>query len=91
MAHDIEHLEKRIKAFDEKMVALGNLSSLMNSIIHRQGWTTLAEYNLVLVAMGALEQHAESISFLRDSLVRAADSINVLPGNVTHGGPGPRL
>jgi hypothetical protein len=93
MAHDIGKLEERIRAFDLKISQLESLHARLGPIVHGPGWTSLAEFALVNLAMDALESHANSISHTQTELVRCAQLIeredsNSYPGNVSHGGPG---
>jgi hypothetical protein len=75
MAHDIAKLEQRIAAVDQKIKRLESLDGLLNPIIHRPGWTTIAEFNLVILALDALDRHADSLSALQSQLVSAAKQV----------------
>jgi hypothetical protein len=75
MNHDIAKLEKRIRAFDEKKRHLESLDALLGAIIHRPGWTTVAESSLVNLALDTLESHADSIAHIQKHLVHAAGEV----------------
>jgi hypothetical protein len=72
MAHDIAKLEQRMVTVDQKIKRLESLQGLLGPITHRPGWTTLAEYKLVILALDALEGHVDRVSALQSQLVSAA-------------------
>ena len=78
MEHDIAKLEKRIRAFDEKKRNLESLDSLLGSIIHRPGWTSIAESSLVNLVLDTLESHADSIANIQKQLVQAAGQVGAV-------------
>jgi hypothetical protein len=78
MEHDIAKLEKRIRAFDEKKHHLESLDSLLGAIIHRPGWTSIAESALVNLALDTLESHADSIAQIQKQLVQAAGQVGAV-------------
>jgi hypothetical protein len=86
MKHDIGKLEERLRGVDQKLEAL-EIYSPFGPIIHRPGWTTIAEYSLFTVAVDALEQHVSSIYSIRDGLLRAAQQVDPGPVSV-HVPPG---
>ena len=93
MTHDIGKLDERIRTFDLKMSQLGSLHGRLGPIIHGPGWTSIAEFALVNLAIDALESHASSLSRTQTELVRCAQLIeredsNSVPGSISHGGPG---
>jgi hypothetical protein len=75
MEHDIAKLEARLRAVDKKREALASLHSQLVPIIHRPGWTTIAEYNLVSLAVDAVELHLDGIANLQGKLLSAAESV----------------
>jgi hypothetical protein len=81
MHHDIGKLEKRLRSVDQKLEAL-EIYSPFGPIIHRPGWTTIAEYSLVMLAVDALEQHVNSIYSIRDGLLLAAEQIDPGPKSI---------
>jgi hypothetical protein len=86
MAHDIKKLEPRIVAVDRKLMGLESIHGLLGPIIHRPGWTTVAEYSLVNVALDAMERHADSLSALLTQLVSAANQVDPGPTGTKGGG-----
>ena len=79
MAHDTAELEQRMVTVDQKIKRLESVQGLLGPIIHRPGWTTIAEYNLVILALDALERHVDSLSALQSQLVSAAQQIGQSP------------
>jgi hypothetical protein len=75
MGHDIAKLEQRMIAVDQKVKRLESIHSVLGPIVHRPGWTTIAEYNLVNLALDALERHVDSLSTLQSQLLSAADQV----------------
>jgi hypothetical protein len=59
---------------DSKLAALSDdtLVGILNSIIHRPGWTTLPEAALTQVAMESLHAHADIIRTTYEELIEAA-------------------
>jgi hypothetical protein len=94
MENHVAELEKRLATFEQKKAQLASLHDQLIPIIHRPGWTTLAEVSLVGITMDSLEFHVDSIARIQSKLVLAAaqvdDGHNVVSGSVSHGGPGPR-
>lgn len=76
MKHDLERLEARLREFDHKVRRLENLPDQLIPVIHGPGWTTIAEYDLVMLAVDALEQHVDNISRIQAQLVRAAQRVD---------------
>jgi hypothetical protein len=94
MHHDIGKLEQRLRSVDERLGAL-EIYSPFGPIIHRPGWTTIAEYSLFNLAVHALEQHVNSIYSIRDGLLLAAEQVDSGPNSIpvpvgTGLGPGGR-
>jgi hypothetical protein len=92
MDHDIAKLENRLHEVDKKRDALASLHAQLVPIIHRPGWTTIAEYNLVLLAVDAVELHLDSIANLHGKLLSAAESVDPGPTVIKPPpgtGPGP--
>lgn len=75
MEHDVSKLEKRIRAHHDKLRNMESLPDQLIGIIHGPGWTSIAEWAFVMLAMDALEQHVESISRIQRQLVEAAQSV----------------
>jgi hypothetical protein len=89
MKHDIGKLEERLRSVDKKVKAL-EIYSPFGPIIHRPGWTTIAEYSLFMLAVDAMEQHVSSINSILEGLLRAAQQIDDGPVSV-HVPPGSGL
>jgi hypothetical protein len=74
--HDLDLLESRLRGVDQgmKSLAAGGLSELI-TIIRRPGWTTPAEFALVMGIVESLQAHANVMAGLQKSLVAAARSV----------------
>jgi hypothetical protein len=75
MEHDIAKLERRLRTHDERIQSFESLSGLLNPIIHRGGWTTIAEWAFVNLALEVMEQQLEVVANLRTQLVEVAQSV----------------
>jgi len=75
MKHDIGKLEERIRGIDKKMKRTESLYEILNPIIHRPGWTTLAEVQFMNLALDALESHADGLTKLQTQLIQAANAV----------------
>lgn len=75
MEHDIAKLERRIRAHDERIQSFESLSGLLNPIIHRGGWTTIAEWAFMNLGLEVMERQLEVLANLRAQLVEAAQSV----------------
>jgi hypothetical protein len=75
-AHDLTHLESRLRDLDKGMRGMsdGGFQELI-SIIHGPGWTTPAEFALVMGIVESLHAHTAAIAGLKKSLVAAAHSV----------------
>ncbi len=74
--HDLDHLESRLKTLDQGMKGLGDggISEFL-TIIRRPGWTTPAEYALVMGIVESLHAHTVAMAQLKKSLVAAGHSV----------------
>jgi hypothetical protein len=75
MEHDISKLENRLRHIDRKRETVESISSLMDPFIHKPGWTTVAEYDLVMLTLDTLEYQLSSIERTQRALVSAAQRI----------------
>ena len=75
MEHDIAKLEHRLRHIDRKRETIESISSLMDPFIHKPGWTTVAEFDLVMLTLDTLEYQLSSIERTQRSLVSAAHRI----------------
>ncbi len=95
MEHDIAKLEQRLRHIDRKKETLESTYSLLNPYIHRPGWTTTAEYELVMLALDNIEFQLSGIERIQRALVSAAQQIDDGPKprkapagmGVSRGGP----
>ena len=74
MENHVAELEKRLATFEQKKAQLASLHDQLIPIIHRPGWTTLAEVSLVGITMDSLEFHV-------DSIARAINVANAQPNS----------
>jgi hypothetical protein len=77
MAHDIQHLERKIRALGDVIAktAEHKHDEQLLTYIHRPGWTTLIENELVNAQLDALHNHATALDAGLESLVKIADKI----------------
>jgi uncharacterized transporter YbjL len=77
MAHDIKALEHRIRSLGETVSKLSqkNYDALLIANIHRPGWTTVRENELVLAQLDMLQTHANALSHGLETLAGIADKI----------------
>jgi|ERR1035438_5339594 hypothetical protein len=75
MEHDISKLEHRLRHVDRKRETIESISSLMDPFIHKPGWTTVAEYDLVMLTLDTLEYQLSSIERTQRALVSATQRI----------------
>lgn len=75
--HDIAHLETRIRTLSERLETMSDSSDLeeLIIIIHRPGWTTPAEYQLVTGLVDIMQQQMEVLADLRQALVNGSRAI----------------
>ncbi len=75
--HNLPHLEAKLKELKEVCASLSDDSDLteMLKIIHRPGWTTVAEFSLVSATVESLVTHARSLLAQRKSLVASSREI----------------
>ncbi len=75
--HDLPHLERRLfelKDIFTKMSDNSDLDELLK-IIHRPGWTTPAEFALVISAVESLNAQARNVASLRTALVSSSRQV----------------
>jgi len=77
MAHDIVGLEKKIRALDEVLSKLQSRkhAELLLPIIHRPGWTTVAEFELVNNHVNSLHDQITTLHKAMEALVAVAEKI----------------
>ena len=75
--HDLAHLESRLRDLDKGMKGMaddGGLRELI-SIIHQPGWTTPAEFALVMGIVESLHAHSTAIAGLKKALLAAGRQV----------------
>jgi hypothetical protein len=77
MAHDIAGLEQKVKALHEAESKLHDAehAKRLLAIIHRPGWTSVAEFELVQAHMASLHHQIRGIHEGLDALVTIAEKI----------------
>jgi len=75
MEHDLSKLEHRLRHIDRKRETIESVSSLMDPFIRKPGWTTIAEYDLVMLTLDTLEYQLSSIERTQRALASAAQRI----------------
>jgi uncharacterized transporter YbjL len=77
MVHDIKALEHRIRSLGETVSKLSQkkYDALLIANIHRPGWTTVRENELVLAQLDMLQTHANALSQGLETLAGIADKI----------------
>lgn len=72
MIHDIDRLKGKIDRLDQSLAGLKFLGGVLGGVIHRPGWTTVAEFALVEAALDALQRQVEAASDHYHRLIEAA-------------------
>src|SRR5471032_1222613 len=84
MSHSTQHdakikaLEGSLNQLSDKLASFGGHSRQISElipVIHRPGWTTLAEVTLVNGLVDALISHTEVITDLHSALIRGAQAV----------------
>lgn len=75
--HDIAKLEGQIKELDVLLKQQSNTQDVdeLLHLIHNPGWTTIAEYALVVGVLEALTSQMKQVSALRGALINASRGI----------------
>jgi hypothetical protein len=84
MSHSTQH-DAKIKALEGRLNQLSDKLASFNShaqqiselvpVIHRPGWTTLAEVTLVNGLVEAMIKHTEVIADLHSTLIRGSQAV----------------
>lgn len=77
MAHDIKALERKIRSLGETVSKIHQkkYDELLIVNIHRPGWTTIRENELVLAQLDMLQTQANALSHGLETLGGIADKI----------------
>ena len=84
MAHNTQHdakikaLEGRLNQLSDKLASFNSHSQQISElipVIHRPGWTTLAEVTLVSGVVEAMIKHTEVVAELHSALMRGSQAI----------------
>ena len=70
-------LEARLNQLADKMASLGNRQTLMDlvPVIHRPGWTTLAEMAFATGIVEAMVKHADAFAELQGALMKGSNAV----------------
>ena len=74
---DVTELEERIRATSKSLAQLKteNFTEEFLQIIHRPGWTSVAESLFVRHILSAVEQHAKALNQLQQGLLEASRAV----------------
>ena len=74
---DVTELEERIRATGECLAQLKteNFTEEFLQIIHRPGWTSVAESLFVRHMLNAVDQHAKALNQLQQGLLEASRAV----------------
>jgi hypothetical protein len=77
--HEVTHLETRIKDLCRSLASVANDKDFMAllPIIHRPGWTTVAEAMLVKGLIDAMHAHTQTLAELKQVLVKGSHAVEV--------------
>ncbi|HLG65578.1 MAG TPA: hypothetical protein VKY19_26900 [Ktedonosporobacter sp.] len=79
--HNIAHLEARMKELRTLLATMGDTTDFdeLIVIIHRPGWTTIAEHLLVDGLVDAIQEHAKALTHLRQTLLHGSRAVELNP------------
>jgi hypothetical protein len=77
MEHDIDKLVTGIRGLQQAIAKLAtdNHTEELMRIIHRPGWTTVAEFKLVSGMLDSAQDHAEALSRHLRNLIQGARQV----------------
>ena len=77
--HDLSQLESKLKEFQDACSTLSDDSDIVEllKIIHRPGWTTLAEVSFVNGAADSLVRQVRNVVAQRQALLSASRQVEV--------------
>ena len=75
MAHDIQMLEEKIKRLERSVVDFAKLLPGFGVIIHKPGWTSIAEFALVQAGIDNPHMQIETATEYCKRLLKAAEKV----------------
>lgn len=76
MAQDIAGLERKLRQVDQSISELiAKRAEALIPIIHRPGWTTIAEGQLVTAMVDHLQSQIDGVGRAYDALLAAAEKV----------------
>jgi hypothetical protein len=75
MEHDIKRLDHKINRLNESISGLARLPPGFGGIIHKPGWTTIAEFALVEAGLDSLQTQVDATSEHLKRLMDAAGRV----------------
>lgn len=77
MAHDVSALEGKLRKLDQSLAALAATKHAQQLIpvIHRPGWTTVAEMHLVHAMVDHLQAQLDGLHRAHEALLTAAHQV----------------
>lgn len=78
---DIAHLETRVNELCQGLAGVADDTDFKEflKIIHRPGWTTIAEAALVLALVDAMQAQTKTLSSLKVALLKAGSLVELNP------------
>jgi hypothetical protein len=72
--HDIPKLEKHIKELTHNLNSLANNKEFdeLLTIIHKPGWTSIAEFQLASAVVDSMMAHTRALTELKTALMNAS-------------------
>jgi hypothetical protein len=79
--HDLAHIEAGVKEVSQILATLAHEKEFQGflSIIHRPGWTTVAEAALVAGIVDSMRAHAKALADLKHALFTGAEAVALNP------------
>jgi hypothetical protein len=75
MKHEIQRLDQKINRLNESISDLAHLPPGFGGIVHKPGWTTIAEFALVEASLDSLQRQIEAASEHLKRLIDAAGRV----------------
>jgi hypothetical protein len=79
--HHIEHIEKKINELHKSLIALGSQDPVpaLIPIIHKPGWTSVAEEAFVTGILDAMLSQTKTLSELKQVLLSGVNKVALNP------------